>query len=276
MTSSQKKKKKSVKISHPVELVSLTFNLIAAPTVQESEFQLVYWVDLDHFTGFSQLSFPWCVWHWQPQCQTWQNSVTLTSRPWGDACIYWTGSIWLFILCLALKYWNSVFDWIKTLYIYFCKIKACVGLIGLMLPRFLSPKASSGFIAGQDGMRMTWQESGGSGVTRSGLGSGTGVLFHLRRQEKGLVTHCHEITALNHNLHLSVVPLRGAAAAWRSILSFPPLEDRDAQLNVLLSPLKVFAERFFLKKVHRDAVVCQGFFSIHLNVFWIWIFQSFY
>lgn len=71
-----------------------------------------------------------------------------------------------------------------------------------MLACFLSPKVLSGFMAGQGGMRMTWQEERGSGVTRSGLGSGTGVLFHIRRQEKGLVTHCHQITALNHNLHL--------------------------------------------------------------------------
>lgn len=70
-----------------------------------------------------------------------------------------------------------------------------------MLACFLSPVVLSGFIAGQGGMRMTWQE--GSEVTGSGLGSGAGVLLHIRRQERGLVTHCQQITALNHNLHLS-------------------------------------------------------------------------
>lgn len=74
------------------------------------------------------------------------------------------------------------------------------GFKRLMRAHFLSPTELSGFIAGQDGMRMTWQV--GSEVTGSGLRSGTGVLLHIWRQERGLVTHCQQITALNHNLHL--------------------------------------------------------------------------
>lgn len=48
-----------------------------------------------------------------------------------------------------------------------------------MLAYFPSPMVLSGFMAGQGGMRMTWQE--GSEVTGSELGSGTGVLLHIRR-----------------------------------------------------------------------------------------------
>lgn len=47
----------------------------------------------------------------------------------------------------------------------------------------------SGFMVGQGGMRLTWQE--GSGVMGSGLGSGTGLLFHIRRQERG---PCHSLS----------------------------------------------------------------------------------
>lgn len=74
---------------------------------------------------------------------------------------------------------------------------------------FLSPVVLSGFIEGQGGMRMTRQV--GQEVAGSELGSGTGLLLHLRRQERGLVTHCQQITALNHNLHLSDKSLSGAA-----------------------------------------------------------------
>lgn len=69
-----------------------------------------------------------------------------------------------------------------------------------MQARFLSPTVFSGFIAGQGGMRMTWQV--GSEVTGSALCTGIGVMLHLRRQERGLVTHCQQIIALNHSLHL--------------------------------------------------------------------------
>lgn len=84
-----------------------------------------------------------------------------------------------------------------------------MGFNRLMLACFLSPMVLSGFTAGQGGMRMTWQE--GSEVPGSGLGSGTGVLLHIRRQERGLVTRCQQITALNHNLHLSDKSLSAAA-----------------------------------------------------------------
>lgn len=67
----------------------------------------------------------------------------------------------------------------------------------------------SGFMAGQGGMRMTWQVR--SEVTRSGLDSGTGFMLHIRRQEKGLVIHCQQITALNQNLRLSDKSLSTAA-----------------------------------------------------------------
>lgn len=69
-----------------------------------------------------------------------------------------------------------------------------------MVPCLRHPMVLSGFTAGQGGMRMTRWE--GSEVKGSGLGSGTGIQLHIRRQERGLVTHCGQITALNHNLHL--------------------------------------------------------------------------
>lgn len=81
--------------------------------------------------------------------------------------------------------------------------------LALMLACFLFPMLLSGFTAGQGGMRMTWQQ--GSEVTGSALGSGTGILFHIRGQEKGLVTLCQQITALNHNLHLADKSLSSAA-----------------------------------------------------------------
>lgn len=80
-----------------------------------------------------------------------------------------------------------------------------------MQAHFLSPMVLSGFIAGQGGMRMTWQV--GSEVTGSALRTGTGVLLHMRRQERGIVTHCQQITALNHSLHFPDKSLSAAACS---------------------------------------------------------------
>lgn len=90
-----------------------------------------------------------------------------------------------------------------------------MGFNCLMLAYFPSPMVLSGFMAGQGGMRMTWQE--GSEVTGSGLGSGTGVLLHIRRQERDLVTHCQQITALNHNLHLCDKSLSALACTSKNL-----------------------------------------------------------
>lgn len=107
----------------------------------------------------------------------------------------------------------------------------------LILPCLVSPMVLSCFMEGQGGMRMTWQER--SEVTGSGLGSGTGLLLQIRRQERGLVTHCQQITALNHNLHLCDKSLSTAACTFEdpshcrkleygSILSYWPwADDRD-------------------------------------------------
>lgn len=75
---------------------------------------------------------------------------------------------------------------------------------------FLSPMVLSGFIG-----RSGWHENDLAGGVRGHRVRARlryrGVLFHLRRQQRALVTHCQQITALNHNLHLSDKSLSTAA-----------------------------------------------------------------
>lgn len=121
-----------------------------------------------------------------------------------------------------------------------------------MLAYFLSPMVLSGFMAGQGGMRMTWQV--GSEVMRSGIGSGTGVMLRIRRQEKGLVIHCQQITALNQKLRLSDKSLSTAACtskeenqtrkhACGSILSYLPVDDdRNLKSDLYLIELSWWSQ----------------------------------
>lgn len=59
----------------------------------------------------------------------------------------------------------------------------------LIPPRFLFPMVLSGFMAGQGGMRMTWQA--GSEATGSGPGGGAGVVLHREAGDES----CHSPSA---------------------------------------------------------------------------------
>lgn len=149
--------------------------------------------------------------------------------------LFWIESLYIWLLWLYL--WFYVTNWGKTVFnnklvlTVWCWRVSCL------------PRCS--LVSWQVRVAWEWPGRRGSEVTGSGLGSGTRVPFHIRRQERGLVTHCQQITALNHNLHLSDKSLSTAACTskdqsqtrkhdYGSILSYWPWDDdRDSESNLV-------------------------------------------